>query len=76
MAKIFSSIPPFLCKSSRLRKWVPVFDSHFVHDQVSNLNHLKFTFLFSYTSKLMSAFIIFSFEVRHGGSTVYPQSMF
>ena len=42
MAKIFSSIPPFLCKSSRVRQWVPVFDGHFGHGQVSDLNHICF----------------------------------
>ena len=36
MTKIFSSIPPFLCKSSMVRKWEPVFDGHFVHDQISD----------------------------------------
>ena len=47
MAKIFTSIPPFLCKSLRVRKWVPVFDGHFVHDQISDLKHLSF-YLFIY----------------------------
>ena len=54
MAKIFTSIPPFLSKSSRVRKWVPVFDGHFVHDQISDLN-------FSYTTKLKSGYVIFKF---------------
>ena len=31
----------FLCKNSRV-KWVPVFDGHFVHDQISDLKHLCF----------------------------------
>ena len=47
MTKIFSSIPPFLCKSSRVRKRVLVFGVHFVHDQVSDLKHLCF-YLFIY----------------------------
>ena len=45
MAKIFSSIPPSLCKSSRVRKWVPVFDGQFGHGQVSDLKHLCFYLL-------------------------------
>ena len=47
MTKIFSSTPPFLCKSSRVSKQVLVFGGHFVHDQVSDLKHLCF-YLFIY----------------------------
>ena len=47
MAKIITRIPPFLCKSSRVRKWVPVFDGHFVHDQISDLKHV-YLYLFIY----------------------------
>ena len=40
ITKMFTSIHPFLCTSSRVRKWVPVFDGHFVNDQVSMLNNV------------------------------------
>ena len=43
-----SSIPPFLYKSSRVRKWVPVFDCHFVNDRVMFI-----------TLKLKYGFVIF-----------------
>ena len=62
MAKMFSTIPPFLCKSSRDQKWVPVtvFDGHCVHNQVSDLKLQNvLCFYFSYTSKQKSGFLIF-----------------
>ena len=43
MAKIFSGIPPILCKSSRVRKWgQSLMAMLFVHDQITDENHLCF----------------------------------
>ena len=46
-AKIFSSIPPFLCKRSRVRKSVTMFDDNSFYDQISDVKHLCF-YLFMY----------------------------
>ena len=60
MAKIFSTIPPFLCKSSRVRKWVPLFDGHLFHDHASDLILLCF---YRFTNIQIKAwFFIFEFR--------------
>ena len=47
LGKYISSTPPFLCKSLRVRMGLLVFDSHFVHDQASDVKQLCF-YIFIY----------------------------
>ena len=44
MAKIFSCILPFLCKSSRVRRSAPAFYVHSDHSRVSDLKYICFYF--------------------------------
>ena len=82
MAKIFSTIPPFLCKSSRVRKKVPLFDGHLFHDHASDLILLCFYRFISIQIKAW--FFIFEFrsiEVKLSGNhflcgTNFPERTF
>ena len=75
MAKIFSSIPPFLCKSSRVRKWVPVFGGHFVHDQVSDSKHLHFyLFIFIQIKVWLCHFLVLNHENRAIRKAIFAQN--